>query len=380
MKTVYLGMSGGVDSSVSALLLKQQGYKVVGVYMKNWSKDIPGTKCPWARDLADAKRVAVGLDIDFKVFDFETEYKQKVVNYMLAEYEKGHTPNPDIMCNQEIKFKLFAETAFEQGADLIATGHYAQTDSKQLLRAADENKDQTYFLYRIDPKVLAKTLFPIGHLKKPAVKKLAKEHNLHVATKPESMGVCFVGNAGIREFLEQYIDHTPGKIRDHQTNEILGTHDGVIFYTLGQRHGLDLGGGLPYYVVAKDMKKNTIYASRNLNTKELWTQELKLTDLFFRDVKPADLYFRAAVEEGPLAPISSRTAATAPCKDRRARERAPGGKRSEVFVRLRHRAPLIPAILGGDVLRFLEPIRRPAPGQSAVFYDGQTCLGGGIIT
>ena len=193
-------MSGGVDSSLSAVLLKEQGYHVVGVYMKNWSRDLPGMKCPWAADLADAKRVAVKLGIDFKVFDFETEYKQKVVDYMLEEFGKGRTPNPDIMCNQEIKFKLFYETAREQGADLIATGHYARTDGKNLLRVVDENKDQTYFLYRISEEALAHTLFPIGEMLKPDVKKLAAEKGLKNAYKKESMGVCFVGEVGMEDF------------------------------------------------------------------------------------------------------------------------------------------------------------------------------------
>ena len=196
MQTVYVGMSGGVDSSVAALLLIEQGYKVVGVYMKNWSKDLPGMKCPWAEDLADAKRVAVKLGIPFFVWDFEKEYHDKVVEYMLSEFKKGNTPNPDVMCNQEIKFKLFYEKAMEAGADFIATGHYARTslgESRQasshasLLRAVDENKDQTYFLYRISEEALAHTLFPIGGMLKPNVKKIAAEHGLHNAYKKESM-------------------------------------------------------------------------------------------------------------------------------------------------------------------------------------------------
>ena len=337
MKTVYVGMSGGVDSSLSALLLKEQGYNVVGVYMKNWSRDLPGMKCPWAEDLADAKRVAVRLGIDFKVFDFETEYKQKVVDYMLAEFEKGRTPNPDIMCNQEIKFKLFYETAMEDGADLIATGHYAQTDGKNLLKAVDENKDQTYFLYRISEDAIAHTIFPVGGMLKPDVKKLAKAKGLENAYKKESMGVCFVGEVGMEDFLKQYFPEKAGPIIDAETGEELGTHEGAIFYCVGQRHGLNLGGGLPYYVVRKDVVKNTIYVSRNLNSKDLWTDELELEDIILRK-KPQNL-----------------------------------------LVRLRHRAELIPAILEGNKLKFEKPVKRPASGQSAVFYDGSICLGGGII-
>ena len=258
-KTVYVGMSGGVDSSVSALLLKEQGYNVVGVYMKNWSRDLPGMKCPWAEDLADAKRVAVKLGIDFKVFDFEKEYHDKVVDYMLAEFKAGRTPNPDIMCNQEIKFKLFYEVSMEQGADFIATGHYARVKDGKLLRAADENKDQTYFLYRISEEALSHTLFPIGDMLKPDVKKLAAEKGLHNAYRKESMGVCFVGDVGMDDFLKEYFPVTPGDIIDAETGEKLGVHEGAVFYTIGQRHGLNIGGGLPYYVVSKDMDKNIIF-------------------------------------------------------------------------------------------------------------------------
>lgn len=337
MKTVYVGMSGGVDSSLSAVLLKEQGYHVVGVYMKNWSKDLPGMKCPWAADLADAKRVAVRLGIDFKVFDFETEYKQKVVDYMLSEFKKGRTPNPDIMCNQEIKFKLFYETAREDGADMIATGHYARTDGKNLLKAVDENKDQTYFLYRISKEAIAHTIFPVGEMLKPDVKKLAKEKGLENAYKKESMGVCFVGEVGMEDFLKQYFKEKAGPIVDAETGKKLGTHEGAIFYCVGQRHGLNLGGGLPYYVVRKDVKQNIVYVSRNLNAKDLWTDELELEDIVLR------------------------------------------GEPKNLQVRLRHRAELIPAVLEGNKLKFEKPVKRPASGQSAVFYDGDICLGGGII-
>ena len=202
---VYVGMSGGVDSSIAAALLLDQDYDVTGVYMKNWSQDLPGMQCPWAEDLADAKRVAVQLGIDFKVFDFETQYRQKVVDYMLDEYRAGRTPNPDIMCNQEVKFKLFLETSLAAGADYIATGHYARVerlaDIARLLRARDDNKDQTYFLYRVTSEALAKTIFPLGNLTKPEVRQIAKDRGLWTARKKESMGVCFVGNVGIRAIL-----------------------------------------------------------------------------------------------------------------------------------------------------------------------------------
>lgn len=331
-------MSGGVDSSVSAALLKEQGYHVVGVYMKNWSKNLPGMKCPWAEDLADAKRVAVNLRIDFKVFDFEKEYKQKVVDYMIEEYKKGNTPNPDIMCNQEIKFKLFAETAFEDGADLIATGHYANVEDGKLLKAKDENKDQTYFLYRVTSEVLKRTLFPVGNMLKPEVKKLAEKFGLVNAHKPESMGVCFVGEANMKDFLSEFIDVKPGEIRELETDKKLGYHDGAIFYTIGQRHGLNVGEGLPYYVAKKDMEKNIVYVSKNLNEKNLWTKEIKLKDVFLR-------------EEAP----------------------------KEIEIRVRHRAALIPATFDGDTLHLKNETKRIASGQSVVFYKDNVCLGGGII-
>ncbi|MBR3319671.1 tRNA 2-thiouridine(34) synthase MnmA [Candidatus Saccharibacteria bacterium] len=340
--TVFLGMSGGVDSSVSAILLKEQGYNVVGVYMKNWSKDLPGMKCPWAEDLADAKRVATKLDMDFMVFDFEKEYKQKVVDYMLAEFKAGRTPNPDIMCNEEIKFKLFFEEATKRGADYIATGHYAKSEDGKLKLALDQNKDQTYFLYRISKDAVKKTLFPLAELKKPEVKELAKKHGLANAYKKESMGVCFVGDVGMKDFLREYIDITPGEIRELETEAVLGYHDGAIFYTIGQRHGLYVGGGLPYYVVKKDLEKNIVYVSKNLNAKDLWTKAITLDNIFIRD--------------GSDFP-----------------------KDGKIMVRLRHRAPLVPAIFEKNHVLFDEEIKTIAAGQSVVFYSGDTCLGGGIV-
>ena len=414
MKTVYVGMSGGVDSSVSALLLKEQGYNVVGVYMKNWSQDLPGMKCPWAKDLADAKRVAVKLGIDFKVYDFEKDYREKVVEYMLSEFRKGNTPNPDIMCNQEIKFKLFYEKAMKDGADFIATGHYARVrmhDSSTLeptrppvftgdsfcrrrlddgehaleldesyipvlLRATDENKDQTYFLYRISDEALKRTIFPIGEMKKPEVKKIAEKHGLHNAYKKESMGVCFVGEVGMKDFLKDYIEISPGEIREIENDKVLGYHEGAVFYTIGQRHGLYLSGekgavndGLPYYVVKKDIKNNIVYVSKNLNDENLWVKELELTDVVIRS--------KNSVSSGACSLLSSRqrnksSADTDGQVDS-------GANNFPVQVRLRHRAPLIPAVFDGKKLVFKTKIKRPASGQSAVLYNGEICLGGGII-
>lgn len=381
MKTVYVGMSGGVDSSLSAALLKEQGYHVVGVYMKNWSRNLPGMKCPWAEDLADAKRVAVKLGIDFKVFDFETEYKQKVVDYMLFEFEKGRTPNPDIMCNQEIKFKLFYETAREDGADLIATGHYARTDGKNLLKAVDENKDQTYFLYRISEEAIRHTIFPVGEMLKPDVKKLAAEKGLDNAYKKESMGVCFVGEVGMEDFLKQYFPEKAGNIIDAETGKKLGTHNGAIFYAIGQRHGLELGGGLPYYVVRKDVQKNIIYVSRNLNSKDLWADELELEDILIRQAGDPRRAILGWSENG--VPPEEAFSEGKSSLGVNFRDRTPKYPRDEpachIQVRLRHRAELIPAVLEGNKLKFEKPVKRPASGQSAVFYDGDVCIGGGII-
>jgi tRNA-specific 2-thiouridylase len=366
-------MSGGVDSSLSAALLKEQGYDVTGVYMKNWTQDLPGMRCPWADDLADAKRVAVQLGIDFKVFDFENEYKHKVVDYMIEEYKLGRTPNPDIMCNQEVKFKLFLEAALEDGADMIATGHYARVDRPNdlpsadlaplerqrttreaegmvvsggvLRRAKDANKDQTYFLYRVTGEALQKTIFPLGGYTKPEVREMAKARGLFTAGKKDSQGICFVGKIGIREFLSQYVEQTPGKIIDKKTGKVLGMHDGAIFYTLGQRHGLDIGGGLPYYVVGKDMGKNEVYVTTDLQDGTLWKEEVRLLSVHWINKTPNDGNYK---------------------------------------IRVRHRAPLVDAQLkldgeGEAVLTLGEAERAITAGQSVVVYDGDVCLGGGIV-
>src|SRR5665213_1330891 len=238
-KKVYVGLSGGVDSSLTTALLKSQGYDVTAVYMKNWTKDIPGFICPWQDDFEDAKRVAVKLDVPLRVYDFEKQYRQKVVDYLIDGYKQGITPNPDIICNQEIKFKLFLDTALEDGADLIATGHYARVEQGHLLTAKDKAKDQTYFLYRVDPKALKKTLMPIGDYLKSDVRKQAKELGLPTADKKDSQGICFIGKVGIKEFLTQELGpQPPGDIIDEK-GQVIGRHDGAIYYTIGQRHGLN---------------------------------------------------------------------------------------------------------------------------------------------
>lgn len=345
MKRAYVGMSGGVDSSLTAALLLQQGYKVTGVYMKNWTQDLPGMKCPWADDLADAKRVAVQLDIPFKVFDFQTEYKQQVVDYMIDEYKTGRTPNPDVMCNQEIKFNLFLRTSIADGADFVATGHYARVQDGQLLAGLDKNKDQSYFLYRVSQVALEKTLMPVGELTKPEVRAKAAELGLVTADKKDSQGICFVGKVGIKEFLQQYVSTKSGEIIDKKTGVVIGQHDGAIFYTIGQRHGLDVGGGLPYYVVGKDMAKNQVVVTTDLNDENLWLHAVQLNQLHWINDAP-DLT-------------------------------------KQYQVRLRYRAPLIDCELqpqGGELqLKLAEPERAITPGQSAVIYDGDRVVGGGIV-
>jgi tRNA-specific 2-thiouridylase len=343
MKRVFVGLSGGVDSSVAALLLKQQGYEVVGVYMKNWSQDLPGMKCPWAEDYQDAKRIAVQLGIEFKVYDFEKEYRHKVVGYMIREYKNGRTPNPDIMCNQEVKFKLFLEAALEDGADYIATGHYAKVEDGKLMCSKDENKDQTYFLYSISKNALSKVLFPLGDLTKKEVREIARKHKLVSAGRKESMGICFVGQVGIKDFLSQYLTQRPGKIID-QKGQLVGEHEGAAFYTIGQRHGLCVGGGLPFYVTGKDIDKNEVYVTTDLQDANLWSNQIKLTNTHWLD--------------------------------------KPIGKLS---VRTRHRAKLVPVkklnrssnLTAGVELE--EEVRALTPGQSAVIYSGDRVLGGGIV-
>jgi tRNA-uridine 2-sulfurtransferase len=344
MKTVYVGMSGGVDSSVTAALLKEQGYDVVGVFMKNWTKDIPGFPCPWKEDFQDAKRVAVQLGIDFKVYDFETDYKQKVVDYMISEYKAGRTPNPDIMCNQEIKFKLFLETALGDGADMIATGHYARTKNGQLQTAKNHDKDQTYFLYRVTEEALNKTFFPLGGFEtKDSVRAVAKKLDLTTAGKKDSQGICFVGKVGIKEFLQQYVTSEPGEVIN-RNGQVLGEHEGAIFYTIGQRHGLNIGGGLPYYVVGKDMAQNRIIVSTDLDDSKLWSREFNLVDSHW-------------INEPPLE--------------------------EKIYeVRIRYRAPLVKARArnaNGDWRLILDDVvRAVTPGQSAVVYEGERVVGGGI--
>ncbi len=342
---VFVGMSGGVDSSVTAVLLTEQGYDVTGVYMKNWSQDLPGHMCPWKEDYQDAKRVATQLNIPFKMYDFQKEYRQYVVEYMLDEYKAGRTPNPDIMCNQEVKFKLFLNAALADGADLIATGHYARIKDGQLYAGVDANKDQSYFLCRVTEDALRRSLMPIGEYQKPQVRELARRYGLATAEKKDSQGICFVGKVGIKDFLQAYVQTEPGVIID-QHGQIVGEHDGALFYTIGQRQGLGVGGGLPYYVVGKDMSKNEVYVTTDLQDERLWNRELALAAPHWINEPPAST--------------------------------------GTYTVRTRYRAPLIPVSSieqrdGVWRVTMQDEVRALTAGQSAVLYEGERVVGSGIV-
>ncbi len=352
-QTVFVGMSGGVDSALAAALLVEQGYDVRGIYMRNWSRDLPGFRCPWADELADAERVAVTLGIDLEVWDCEAEYKATVVDYLVASYARGYTPNPDVMCNQTVKFGTFAERAFAQGADLIATGHYARVEHgahgapARLLRACDEHKDQTYFMWRVGGEVLNRALFPVGDISnKDEVRRMCAERGLGIENKPDSDGICFIGPVGLRTFLLDALERRAGDVVEWETGKVLGHHDGAFLFTVGQRRGLDLGGGPARYVVSTDTEQNVVYVTADQRCPALWTQRMALEDC------------RWIAGEPP--------------------------REGTYLVRTRHTGPLREVTLTtGDEglcsIAYAEPTRTVAPGQSAVIYDGLTCLGGGIV-
>lgn len=344
MSKIYVGLSGGVDSSVAAALLKNQGHEVVGVFMKNWSHDVGGHHCPWQEDLASARSVAAHLQIPLKVFDFEKEYFESVASHMIETYKSGLTPNPDIMCNSEIKFKLYLRKCLDNGAEYIATGHYAKMDRGNLKVAKDSNKDQTYFLYRIDPEVAEKILFPIGEYTKPKVRELAAKFNLPTAKRPDSQGLCFVGPVPMRDFLREFIKPQKGDIVDESGKKI-GEHGGAFYYTIGQRHGLGIGGGQPYFVYKIDTKANLVYVTTDEHSLLLNHDEFTISDcVWWQEPEIGKEYgirvrYRSALKPGKITTI----------KD---------GK-FEIKLDSRERAI--------------------APGQSAVLYDGYVVVGGGII-
>lgn len=338
-KKVFVGMSGGVDSSVSAAFLKEQGYDVTGVFIKVWQPDF--IECTWKEDRLDAMRVASQLEIPFLTLDLEKEYKQGVIDYMIDEYRAGRTPNPDVMCNREVKFGAFWRWGKEQGADYIATGHYAQTDHEHLITSKDTNKDQTYFLWTLTKEDLSHVLFPIGHMTKDEVRKEADKRGLYTSNKKDSQGLCFVGDIDLKTLLKEYIKEEKGNVMSVQ-GDVLGTHDGAMFYTIGERHGFTIEkkgtDDKPYYVVAKDMAANTITVSQ---TKPETRQKISLEKMSFVSELP---------EEGKL-----------------------------YEARGRYRAPLAHIRMQGSAVEIVEGELVYAPGQSLVIYDGKKCLGGGIM-
>ncbi len=353
---VLVGMSGGVDSSLSAALLVEQGFEVVGGFIKNWSdsKDLWTGECQWRGERRDALRVAAKLGIPLLTFDFEEQYRARVLDRLFKGYEQGETPNPDVLCNEEIKFGLFFEQAMKLGFDAVATGHYAQVrhdadGSAHLLKGLDENKDQSYFLYRVSQAALQKTYFPVGHLRKPEVRELAAKHELPTATKPDSQGICFVGKLNFHEFLRKRIPSTPGEIVTFE-GEVLGQHDGLDAYTIGQRHGMNLSHGqATWYVAGKNRSKNQLLVVSDRNDPHLLTHEAKVGDLHWTGKIPVEL-----------------------------------GQSCEVEVAIRYRQTPEQALLtlvddGTLTLRFAQPVWALAPGQSAVLYQGSECLGGGIL-
>jgi len=350
---VVVGLSGGVDSAVSAALLKHAGADVVGAFIKTWTPDWLDNKCDWRSERRDAMRVAAHLDIPFVTIDLEKEYKDSVADYMISEYKLGRTPNPDVICNKEVKFGAFLKKALAMGADAIATGHYAQINSPrtssrpslidkrgqgELLRGVDPNKDQSYFLWTLNQEQLSRTIFPVGHLLKSEVRELAKKFKLPVAEKRDSQGICFLGHIDMKEFLSHYIKVESGNVFNEQ-GAIIGEHDGTTFYTLGQK----LNGK---YVVAKDLAKNTLTVSTKLTNAQ--TAQTNI-------IKIKDLNWISGSEPKNLKPIAY-----------------------NLYCQIRYHGEKLPCKVAGTTVTFEHPVL-VAPGQSIVFYDDDICLGGGVI-
>ncbi len=341
-KTVVVGLSGGVDSSLTALLLKERGYRVIGLFMKNWEEEGP---CQAEQDYLDVVSVCGQLDIPHYTVNFTKEYWEEVFSECLKEYEAGHTPNPDILCNREIKFKRFFNKAMELGADYLATGHYCRTQEGRLLRGLDSGKDQSYFLYAVNSEVLKRVLFPLGELNKSEVRAMAKCAGLKTAEKRDSTGICFIGKRNFKPFLSQFIAKKPGSF-EKLSGEVVGVHEGVAFYTIGQRKGLDIGGaGQAWFVVGKDVKRNVVYVEQGSDHPALFKSTLQVLDASWVSTEP----------NFPL----------------------------KCTAKVRYRSPDVACkiVKEKNQLRVLfdEPQRAITSRQAIVFYQGEECLGGGTI-
>ncbi|AUN98233.1 tRNA 2-thiouridine(34) synthase MnmA [Bacteriovorax stolpii] len=349
---VIVGMSGGVDSSVSAALLKEEGYNVVGLFMKNWEEFDEHGVCQSSKEYADVVKVCEKLDIPYYSVDFIKEYKEQVFSHFVEEYKMGFTPNPDILCNREIKFKVFFEKAMELGADFLATGHYCQSlmvDGQQrLVKGADPLKDQSYFLYTIKKEILEKVLFPIGHIPKTEVRRIAAKYDLATKEKKDSTGICFIGERNFKNFLSNYVTFEDGNF-ETLDGTIVGRHTGATYYTLGQRKGLGLGGqGEPWFVVGKDMKRNVVIVERGDHHPHMYADTLTATDLSFV----------GGAWDRPL----------------------PFKCTAKVRYRQKDQACTVTKIEGDKIyVEFDEAQRAITPRQSVVFYDGDVCLGGAMI-
>ncbi len=355
MKKVVIGMSGGVDSSVAAIKLKEQGYEVIGLFMRNWDSMMDGEYdgapvsnqgiCPQEVDYNDAKAVCDKLGIPLYRKDFIKEYWDYVFTYFLDELKKGRTPNPDIMCNKYIKFDMFAKEAKKLGADYIATGHYARIENGKLLKAVDENKDQTYFLSQVSKEQLKNVLFPIGDMVKPEVRKIALENDLLTAKKKDSTGICFIGERNFSNFLKNYLPNTPGDIVNIDTNEVIGKHIGLMYYTIGQRRGLDIGGTKDrMFVVGKDLDKNILYICIGESNDYLISDSCIIEDVNYlgdKKITECNAKFRYRQKDNPVS---------------------------------------LEWLDNGEILvKYPQGVKSVTPGQACVLYDGEECLGGGII-
>ena len=355
MKTVVIGMSGGVDSSVAAIKLLEQGYNVIGLFMRNWDSSINNDYlgnpnlgnniCPQEQDYNDAKEVCKKLNIPLYRVDFVKEYWDNVFTYFLNELKCGRTPNPDIMCNKYIKFDAFIREAKKLGADFIATGHYARVKDGHLLRGIDDNKDQTYFLSQLSNIQLENVLFPVGDLEKSEVRKIALEYDLITAKKKDSTGICFIGERNFKEFLKNYLPTKPGRVIDIETNRVVGEHQGLMYYTIGQRKGLNIGGNKDkMFVVGKNLEKNILYVSFNEENEYLKSDSCLVTDVNFIS------------QERP-------TSCTAKFRYRQ----------KDISVTLEY-------LENGNLIVRYNNIKAVTPGQACVLYLGDICLGGGIIS